>query len=384
MYNASPEGHLQSKIATPCYKISILVLSVSLASVLATNVANIASCPALKPRATPAKDVTDLRIDDFKIVGALGDSIMAGFAMMGIDYEGAGILNLSLVSEYRGNSYAIGGDTGAVTLSNFIKKYQPNVVGASILSHIVSFCNGDTCGFPETLYRPLRDNLNAGQSGAVAMNLDYELDYLIPRMKSYILSTSYKNDWKFITIQIGSNDQCASCNSSITDHVTATAYGQYVEAAIKRIKAEIPKTVVNLLGTFKVSGVFPLSAGQAYCVPNGILGNKNECSCSSSAENLAKMDALSDAYNQQLQTIADKYKGQPNGTFAVMYSPAPIDISTFPIDALSNVDCFHPSLKGHQWIAKSFWNQLFLKSSAKPSTMKFDANLGDADRLPTA
>lgn len=109
----------------------------------------------------------------------------------------------------------------------------------------------------------------------------------------------------------------------------------------------------SLVGTFKVSGVFPLSAGQAYCKPNGILENTKECSCSSSAANLEKMDALSDgkslvmnymyqklikwkhvAYNQQLQTIANKYKGQPNGTFAVMYSPAPIDISTFPIDAL--------------------------------------------------
>lgn len=28
---------------------------------------------------------------------------------------------------------------------------------------------------------PLRDSLNAAQSGAVAMNLDYELEYLIPR-----------------------------------------------------------------------------------------------------------------------------------------------------------------------------------------------------------
>lgn len=47
----------------------------------------------------------------------------------------------------------------------------------------------------------------------------------------------------------------------------------------------------------------------------------------------------------------------------------------------SNVDCFHPSLKGHQWIAKSFWNQLFLKSSAKPSTMNFDANLGVSTKI---
>jgi lysophospholipase L1-like esterase len=78
------------------------------------------------------------------------------------------------------------------------------------------------------------------------MNLQYELDYLIPRMKSYFLTTNYETDWKMVTLQIGSNDQCASCNSTITDHVTPTAYGQYVEAAIQRIKTEIPKVVVNL------------------------------------------------------------------------------------------------------------------------------------------
>lgn len=37
-----------------------------------------------------------------------------------------------------------------------------------------------------TLDRPLRDNLNAAQSGAMAMNLQFELDYLIPRkLNSY-------------------------------------------------------------------------------------------------------------------------------------------------------------------------------------------------------
>lgn len=63
----------------------------------------------------------------------------------------------------------------------------------------------------------------------------------------------------------------------------------------------------KLVGTFKVSGVFPLSAGQAYCVPNGILENTGECSCSSSPENLAKMDALSDGkyYKLKSSTILD-------------------------------------------------------------------------------
>ncbi|KAI8876826.1 hypothetical protein K501DRAFT_199541 [Backusella circina FSU 941] len=367
----------------------IITLAVAyVSSTAAASVASISSCPALTPRATAAKDVTDLRIDDIGIVAGLGDSIMAGFAMMGVDYNATGALNLSLISEYRGNSYAMGVDTGAVTLPNFVKHYNSKVQGGSILSHIVSYCQGTTCGFPETLYRPLRDILNGAQSGGLAMNLDYELDYLIPRMKLLISDSDFQNVWKMVTIQIGSNDQCASCGADYASNVTANAYSGYVEAAIERIKENMPKTVVNLLGTFKVSGVFPLSAGQSYCVPNGILENKKECECSSSAENLASMDALSDAYNVKLQAIADKYKGVAGGTFAVMYSPAPIQISSFPIDALSNVDCFHPSLKGHQWIAKSFWNQMFLNASSKPSTMTFSPDLEvncpvDTDRLPT-
>lgn len=64
------------------------------------------------------------------------------------------------------------------------------------------------------------------------------------------------------------------------------------------------------------------------------------------------MDTVSEAYNQRLEAIANKNKGVAGGTFAVMYSPAPIDLSSFPVNALSNVDCFHPSLKGHQYIAK--------------------------------
>ncbi|KAG2210295.1 hypothetical protein INT47_003280 [Mucor saturninus] len=368
---------------------SIIAISISIAGVLAVNVANIANCPALPARATPAKDVTDLRIDDINIIGALGDSIMAGFAMNGLDYEGGGILNLSLVSEYRGNSYAIGGDTGAITLANFVKKYNPNVKGASVLSHIVSYCGGNNCKAPLSLYRPLKDNLNAGQSGATAMNLDYELDYLIPRMKAYILSTSYKNDWKMVTIQIGSNDQCASCNPEMQSYTTADAYGKYVEDAILRIKAEIPKVVINLLGTFKVSGVFPLSANNAdYCIKNGLLENTKECSCSGSAADLTKMDNLSDAYNAKLAALANKYKGVAGATFAVMYSPAPIDLGSFPINALSNVDCFHPSKKGHQWFAKTFWNQLFKTKSLKPPVISFEENLNlycptSDDRLPT-
>lgn len=52
---------------------SIISLLAAVASVTAVNVNSISQCPALAPRASPAKDVTDLRIDDIKIVAGLGD-----------------------------------------------------------------------------------------------------------------------------------------------------------------------------------------------------------------------------------------------------------------------------------------------------------------------
>jgi phospholipase B1 len=128
--------------------------------------------------------------------------------------------------------------------------------------------------------------LNGAQSGGLAMNLDYELDYLIPRMYAYVIhdciylhifilflgmkslisKSDIQNVWKMVTIQIGSksnicncylfllkpsisfvgNDQCASCGADYASNVTADAYSGYVEAAIERIKANMPKTVVNL------------------------------------------------------------------------------------------------------------------------------------------
>lgn len=79
--------------------------------------------------------------------------------------------------------------------------------------------------------------------------------------------------------------------------------------------------------------------------------NNNECGCSA-PENHQSMDELSVQYNQKLQAIAEKYKPQVNGTFGVVYHHANVDIMSFPIEALSNYDCFHPSVVGHTYMAK--------------------------------
>ena len=62
-----------------------------------------------------------------------------------------------------------------------------------------------------------------------------------------------------MTITTG-NDQCASCSDNNTD-VTVDAYAGYVDAAIERIRNNIPRVIVNLVGTFNVSGVYDLTTG---------------------------------------------------------------------------------------------------------------------------
>ncbi|KAG1227124.1 hypothetical protein G6F35_002683 [Rhizopus arrhizus] len=187
----------------------ITTLSVAILWLVSADVISISECPKLAPRTSAAKDVTDLRIDDIQVVAALGDSAMAGFAMMGVTTkeETPGVIefDFDFVREFRGNSYGIGGDTGAVTLANFIKHYSSNVSGASTSSHLVSLCYGPFCVPYLSRYRPAKDNFNAAQYGAIAMNLNYELDYLIPRIKSHFSSPEqYSTAWKMITLQIGS------------------------------------------------------------------------------------------------------------------------------------------------------------------------------------
>lgn len=70
---------------------------------------------------------------------------MAGFAMEGMDPDGTGLLNISSVNEFRGQSYGAGGDPGAVTLPNFVNHYNSSLKGASVGEHLVEFCQSDIC-----------------------------------------------------------------------------------------------------------------------------------------------------------------------------------------------------------------------------------------------
>ncbi|KAH8920097.1 hypothetical protein BT69DRAFT_440153 [Atractiella rhizophila] len=75
--------------------------------------------------------------------------------------------------------------------------------------------------------------------------------------------------------------------------------------------------------------------------------------------------AVPEEMNEALIRIAFEYKQAKYDNFTVLYHPLEFDWVSFPIEPLSNVDCFHPSLEAHKRLAKYVWNGLLEGTGGK-------------------
>ncbi|PVF99576.1 hypothetical protein CPB86DRAFT_281396 [Serendipita vermifera] len=352
-------------------------------------VSSISQCPKLAKR-TPTS-VHDLRPDDFSYTMALGDSITAGCFSHGLQDN-----ILASFGEYRGDSYANGANPGAITIPNLIKNYNANVTGGSLGSNpIPELCYGPLCPIGPFGWNPSVDQLNAAQSGAMASNLPHEArDYLVPLVK---LRNIPAKAFKYLNLQIGSNDQCALCTQAALGFGPGSAddFEANIRKTLEIIRAGIPNTVVNILGVIKVSDVYTITLNEPYCeVIPGIPHYNIECPCmllpgSVGDTTRALMDKLKDQYNERLIKIVKDYQTAHYSDFAVTWQPASFEIAGFPVSALSDVDCFHPSLKAHQFIAAGVWNRLVgdnaERSTSQPwvDTLSYRC-LQEDDRIQTS
>lgn len=136
---------------------------------------------------------------------------------------------------------------GAITLPNIINYYTPNLYGASVGEQLFTICFGDQfC--PLGQYQSDIDRLNAAQSGARSLNLvNHEMDYLLKELnQAYDDNLVQPDDWKLLTIFIGSNDICHACTTSTSLPIPFTAN---LHATIERIR----KTVRNVLVQIGIS-----------------------------------------------------------------------------------------------------------------------------------
>jgi len=345
-------------------------LLISLLLVTSTSVAQVLNCPSLPPRPVPS-NVSALHPNDIKVVMTLGDSITAGFGIMG--RQGA-------LNEFRGLSWNIGGDPNATTIANFLKVFNPNLQGAAHGSHIVELCYGPLC--PPFQYHPTIDVLDAAQSGAMVDDLvTHELDYLLKQLNANP-NISMANDWKLLTILIGANDLCASCTYA-GKYLDPDEFEAHLSKVLEGVRLNIPRVFVQLIEFFNLSQVYDLSLKTPVCAEiHRDLFIECDCIFSPKANTTRQLvDEYSQEFNARSRALAAYYQALNYPDFTVVAQPFGRDamVRNMPTDLLSTLDCFHPSLIAHQGMAIALWNNMLTPAAQKKTYF----NLTDTPICPT-
>ncbi|KZV78881.1 hypothetical protein EXIGLDRAFT_822360, partial [Exidia glandulosa HHB12029] len=219
-------------------------------------------------------------------------------------------------------------------------------------------------------------------------------DYLVPQVEARNITASA---FKYLNLQIGSNELCQLCPGGYTLALTpagADAFEENVRVAMEYVRTHIPNTVVNVMGQLHVSDIYALTLNQPYCSKIVALPHVNfECACAllpglSGDVTRALMDDLQTEFDARLLKIVQDYQRKHYTDFAAIWQPLPVPLAQYPVYALSDVDCFHPSEKFHGVLAAAGWNRLTLNATARAETIKWQdvptlRCMDEADRINT-
>jgi phospholipase B1 len=95
------------------------------------------------------------------------------------------------------------------------------------------------------------------------------------------------------------------------------------------------------------------------------------------------MDLLATAYNQRLRQIVLDYQKTSGSDFAVVLEPGfeNTEIRQWPVEMLSTLDCFHPSVLAHELMAEMLWNNL--QRELKDKTTRVEPGMPKGVLCPT-
>jgi len=314
----------------------------------------ISSCPTL-PQMN-STNVNQLYPSSVKVIMALGDSITAAFGIYGWSKPE------EILNEFRGQSGVIGADSDAISLSTFLSHYSPSLIGGSLGQHLA-----ELPGFP---YEPAKDQLNGAQSGAVSGNLVDQIDYLYREMDR--MNIDIVNDWKVMTILIGANDACHNCDRRTGERQPVSSAAQEFEqsysAAIEKIYQTIPRVFVNVLPMFNVSQLYNLVDNVTYCRDVHLAIGECDCAFAENETLRTYLDDLVQAFDDKIEQIVATYRAKNDPEFGIMIQPFARNLLIPNKRYISDLDCFHPTIYGHQMIAIQTWNSLVLPGDQKFTT----------------
>jgi len=337
-------------------------------------------CPSLPPP-PPATNVNQLHPGNIKVVMGVGDSISAGFAMLAGHFWDF----LDLV-EYRGHVFTMGGDDGAYTVPNFLKFYNPDIIGASIGWSLPL----DAVKWENQIiepWDPTVTHLNGAQSMARIDAVPAQVDYITDQINStYAGMINMTNDWKLMTIFIGANNICPACSNSSDSQ--PDYYEQQMELVIEKIYNQLPRTFVQIITMFNISQVYQFAMSSDYCEFMWDTFCEHECGCmtdNSTAYDRAMMDLRSVEFNQRIYKVAQRWQDMQLPEFTVKVQPFTENLiipNGIGLDFLSELDCFHPNGNANIAWSIGLWNNMLtpdpLKLHNLPLNMTFVCPTADS------
>jgi len=318
-------------------------------------------CPPLDcSKIPPAQHVKDLTPCDVEAVFAFGDSITAAAVAEPL-YDG--------VWEFRGLTWSMGGDDGYITLPNIIRhvgSHRRPLIGPSLSYHFIEMRN-EPHDYPE-------DMANAAQSGAKAEDLIKNSGNQSAYLDNWASKHGVTDDmWKVVTIFIGPNDVCGACNGS--RGTRPEDFANDIDQTLVYLRNRFKRVFVNVVTMFNISSVYTVSDPYFYCRTFHEIAVECKCLWHDGDQGRRQMDDATAALVKVVNQVVAKWATKNFPDFAVVEQPYMEGFTVPNIEWLSPVDCFHPSVMAHKFMASGLWNSMFLPVGRKDHNMNWQEQM---------
>lgn len=229
-----------------------------------------------------------------------------------------------------------------------IKVYNPNLYGFSLNDGISTDKSA---------------KFNVGEIGAMSRDIFWMVKVLVQRMRND-KNVDFENHWKLVSVLIGSNDVCSDICFRNNPEKTADTHEQDLIKALRYLRDNLPRTIVNLIITPSMEILTRLKGKPQHCYSTHYF----ECPCffglKFSYERKRWFNIIEDWKRREF-SVADREEFHNKLDFSVVAQPF-LKSVTWPKTSSGksdvsymSMDCFHMSQKGYSRAVNSLWNNMF-------------------------
>lgn len=313
------------------------------------------TCPKLGHRHPQSERADDIRPDEIDVVMGMGDSLSLGMGLFAPWFL-----------EQRGWAPFTGGEKDAVTLPNFIKAYNPHLLGsaqgtipklelpgthgrqASFSSRQCAERHWDICG------------LNAAVDGARVSWMTQEMEWLEMRLEKMFPGGKWKDKWKMLTIWTGLDDIVFGPSINVT-HPLPTDVGiveKEFETLVEKLHQRFPKLLVNVIALPENidPDVPTLTADCAIAIQSAKFAGMKWVDHKLWQNSIVQ-------YNQMFIRIVERWQKK-----VCTFSACPMVIALrfglvrtyLGLHELDPFDCFHLRLRAAEAVSINLWNEMLV------------------------